>query len=163
MSCVSRHREMVALRRGKVTKSGGKVTSRSGLERTIRAGLERDKVPYEYESERFKFPLSQPGHRCQGCGSTDVVRTSTYLPDFVLYPKSPSPVFVEAKGRFTGTNRRRLLAFRGALPGIDLRLVFQRDNYLYKSSKVRYSEWARDHGFPYHVGNEVPKKWLRRE
>lgn len=147
--------------RAKVFKRRGKVLSRSGLERSIRSGLDRDGVPYEYEPEAFKFPLPEPGHFCRQCKATDICRHTKYTPDFRLYGSSKKPVYIEGKGRFTGSNRRRMLAFKAEYPNVDLRLVFQRDNTLSKTSKTKYSQWCKDNGFPYHVGPEVPKDWLR--
>lgn len=143
--------------RSKPVKRKGAIISRSGLERSIRQGLDKAKVPYEYEAKTFSFPLPENGYTCGTCASNKITKRVRYTPDFRL----SESLYVEAKGRFSGSNRRRLLAFKAAYPDIDLRLVFQRDNALSKSSKTRYSEWAKDNGFTYHVGPEIPKGWLR--
>lgn len=143
--------------RSKVTKTGGRVVSRSGLERSIRAGLDQDGVSYEYEPTTFTYTVPETGYLCQKCGQNAIVKKVRYTPDFYVGKR----FYVEAKGRFTGTNRRRLLAFRDSQPGIDIRLVFQRDNTLSKSSQTKYSQWAKANGFKYHVGSAIPKAWLK--
>lgn len=143
--------------RGKIGKAHGKVAYRSGLERSIRAGLDDSAIGYEYEPVTFAYTVPETGYLCQKCGQTAIVKKVKYTPDFYIGKR----FYVEAKGRFTGVNRRRLLAWRASQPGIDIRLVFQRDNTLSKSSKTKYSEWAKANKFQYHVGSTIPAAWLR--
>jgi hypothetical protein len=77
---------------------------------------------------------------------------NNYYPDFYSAPGT----LVEAKGRFTGHDRRKILAVLAQHKGIDLRLVFMRDNYLYKGAKSRYSDWCKKHGITYSIFPKLP-------
>ena len=116
---------------------------RSGFEEQVAKSLKRDKVKFEYESE--KIPYVQPSVNRK------------YTIDFKL----PNGVYVETKGRFTASDRKKMLWVKETNPNKDIRLLFQRDNYLTKSRKTRYSDWATKNGFKYAVGNKVPKEWLK--
>lgn len=112
----------------------------------------------KYEAKTFRFPVKCPTYRCNGCGSKDVVRTTSYKPDFLL----PNGTFIEAKGIFTAGNRRNLLAWKAHFPEETLRIVFQADNTFSKKSTTRYSDWAKAAGFEYCVGfRNIPKEWTK--
>lgn len=81
------------------------------------------------------------------------VLENNYRPDFISVA---SGIIVEAKGRFTGADRRKMLAVQKAHPRRSIRLVFMRDNPLYKGSKSRYSDWAKKHGFPFSIFPRLP-------
>lgn len=74
-----------------------------------------------------------------------------YIPDFTR-----ATTLVEAKGRFTGTDRRKMLAAKAANPKWDFRIVFMRNNPIYKGSKTTYMDWAAKHGFRASVFPELP-------
>ena len=84
---------------------------------------------------------------------------SNYWPDFQV----PYAIYVEAKGRFTGPDRRKMLAVKKAHPEKDIRLCFMRNNPLYKGSKTTYLQWAAKHGFKATVFPTLPvtKKELK--
>ncbi len=112
----------------------------------------------EYEPRTFKFPIADPGYRCRMCASKDVVRTTSYCPDFLL----PNKTWIEAKGKLTGANRRRLVAWKANFPEETLLIVFMADNKLSKGAKSRYSEWAEKVGFDYCVGiNNINQRWFK--
>ena len=112
----------------------------------------------EYECKKFSYPIADPGYRCRMCSSKDVIRTTTYVPDFRL----PNKTWIEAKGKLTGANRRRLVAWKAYFPEEKLRIVFMCDNKLSKGAKSRYSEWATKAGFEYCVGfSKIPGAWLK--
>ena len=112
----------------------------------------------KYEPQKFVYPIADPGYRCSVCGSKDVRRTTSYTPDFRL----PNGTWIEAKGRLTGPNRRRLVAFKAAFPDVKLRIVFMANNALYKGSKTRYQDWATKAGFEYCGGiPNIPKEWFK--
>jgi predicted nuclease of restriction endonuclease-like RecB superfamily len=90
----------------------------------------------------------------------EVWEVRTYTPDFVLEWKGHKR-YIEAKGYFSARDRKKLLLVRDQFPGIDLRIVFQRNNKLSRKSKTRYSDWAERHGFTYAIGS-VPKEWRKR-
>lgn len=47
-------------------------------------------------------------------------------------------------------------------PDKDIRMLFMRDNYIYKGSKTKYSDWCKAHGIKYHVSahGTVPEEWF---
>ena len=111
-----------------------------------------------YEPKKFSYPIQEPGYRCRGCGSKDTERTTSYTPDFLL----PNGTFIEAKGRLTSANRRRLVAFKAAFPDVKVHIVFMADNWLYKGAKSRYSTWAEKVGFEYCTGiSNIKGDWLK--
>lgn len=87
--------------------------------------------------------------------------TNRYSPDFKKGIGEPDgyrdgTVFIEAKGRFTGTDRRKMLAVKAQHPRADIRLVFMRDNPLYKGAKSKYSDWCKKHNFPFSIFPRLP-------
>lgn len=111
-----------------------------------------------HEPEKFKFPIADPGYRCRNCGSKEIARTTSYLPDFKL----PNGTWVEAKGRLTSANRRRLVAWKAAFPNETMRIVFMANNWLFKGAKTRYSHWAEKAGFEFVTGvKRIPQEWFK--
>lgn len=82
-----------------------------------------------------------------------------YYPDFVINPGEDGEFYIELKGWFKPTDRTKMLAVKESNPNLDIRLVFQNDNWLTKNKKQRYSDWANKHGFKYSVGS-IPKEWI---
>lgn len=79
-----------------------------------------------------------------------------YTPDFVL----PNGIIIEAKGRFTATDRTKMLLVKEQNPTLDIRMVFQNPNVkLTKGSKTTYGDWATKHGFKWST-RWVPKEWF---
>ena len=118
---------------------------RSGFEKRIKDKLQlelRDR--FGYEDRRYSY-----------------ISEHKYTPDFSIYSADGEFVFaIEAKGRFTTDDRSKLLAVRKAHPDLDLRLLFQKDQVIRKGSKTLYSDWARKHGFDYHIGEDLPERWI---
>ncbi len=117
---------------------------RSGLETKVKKQLKNRKVKFKYE------PYSIP-----------YVLKAGYIPDFVFTKKDGSEMLIETKGFFKPADRRKMLAVKECNPDLDIRIVFQRDNYLTKSKSSTYTDWAKKNGFPCHVGEEIPLKWLK--
>ena len=132
-----------------------KKKTRSGFEDTIKGLLESlIGVTFWYEPLRIKYQTE-----------------AKYTPDFVIYkgklkkPKKPltaselkDTILIETKGYFKPEDRRKMKYVKRSNPDLDIRMVFQRDNYLTKSKKKKYSDWAEQHGFIYAVGT-IPKDW----
>ncbi len=115
---------------------------RSRFEARVGDDLEKRAVPFGYEDQ--KVPYTIPA------------KVETYLPDFTL----PNGIIVEAKGRFTPADRRKLKRVKASNPSLDIRLVFQAPgNKLNKNSKTTYAAWAEKHGFPW-AKKAVPAEWL---
>lgn len=106
--------------------------------------MRANKLKFKYEPHTLEYSLPPVN--------------KTYLPDFQI-----GKTYIEFKGRFTGSDRKKLLAVRFWHPNIDLRLVFQADQvYSSKTTKkkLRYSDWAKKYGFPYHIGISLPEAWI---
>jgi hypothetical protein len=135
---------------------------RSGFEETIGKQLDDAGMRYEYEAFSYEYdvPLRKNRAKCVACGSTDLVRTAWYTPDFFL----ENGIIVEAKGRFTAANRRLINAVREDHPELmeNLVMVFMRDNKIHKNSKTTYSAWCEANHVPYSIGTLRPE-WLRRK
>jgi predicted nuclease of restriction endonuclease-like RecB superfamily len=81
-----------------------------------------------------------------------------YIPDFICSGKN-GMFFIEVKGYLRPEDRSKMLAAIEANPGLDLRLLFSKDNVLRKGSKTKYSDWCKKHNIPYAIG-VVPKEWF---
>lgn len=86
------------------------------------------------------------------------VKESTYTPDVVL----PNGIIVEIKGRFTASDRGKHLLIQSQHPKLDIRFVFQYDDWLTRKKKTRYSQWCERNGFKYAVGS-IPIEWSREK
>lgn len=115
---------------------------RSNSEAGFATYLRNHKIKFKYEPYKLKYAITL---------------YRKYLPDFVF---KDGAIIVEFKGWFTASDRKKMLAVRDANPEIDIRLVFEKDNYLSKHKKGRYSDWAKENGFKYHVGISLPKEWV---
>lgn len=117
-------------------------------------------IEFEYEAETFKITVPVSRVKCQACG-VDVTRVTRYTPDFRFYRGIHRwPLYVEAKGKLTPHERRRLEAFR-AQHAAGFAILFQRDNWLTAGKKKRYSDWAEELGIPWAVGERIPEEWLQ--
>lgn len=119
------------------------ITYRSKFEAKVAKHLKDKKVKFDYESEVLSYTIPESKHR--------------YTPDFTL----PNGVVVEAKGRFTPADRKKMSLVKEQNPDRDIRLIFMVDNTLTKVSKTKYSDWATKRGFICHVSRvgEIPKEW----
>jgi hypothetical protein len=119
----------------------GKDGKRSGFENLVSDALIAKVKKVEYETEKYEYEIP--------------ARVAYYLPDFIIRV-GKKVILVEAKGIFSASDRRKLLLVRESHPGLDLRLLFQQDNWLTKKKKSRYSDWARKNGFKYSIWPELP-------
>lgn len=131
---MSRHRK-----RAEAKKAG----FRSGFEKYLSdRALAETGVLLEYEPEEEKLRW-QPKPRW-------------YTPDFRI---PGTRTLLESKGQFTSDDRTKILSVIAQNPGVDLRMVLQRDNRLSPVSDTTYSMWCRQHNIPFAMG-AVPKEWL---
>ena len=113
---------------------------RSNLEKNIADLLDGLGVSYEYESEKLGYTIEH-----------------TYTPDFVL----PNYTYIEAKGYWSPSDRRKILNVLKANPEIDLRMVFQSPyNTISKRSKTTYAKWCEKHDIPWSSYQNIPIEWL---
>lgn len=113
--------------------------------------------PYEPQTYKFKVPITGSKGICLACGSSAVSKYSHYSPDFEIGVRT----FIEAKGKFTSSNRRRLVAFSEEHPDVKICILFQRDNWLTGKHASKYSQWAKKYGFTYAIGEHPPVEWFR--
>lgn len=84
-------------------------------------------------------------------------RIATYTPDFTL----PNGIYIETKGLFDAEDRQKHLLIKAEHPGLDIRLVFMRDQRLTKSPKSDlYSTWCMKHGIKCAIGS-IPASWFK--
>lgn len=119
------------------------ITFRSKFEARVAKHLKEKKVKFGYEDQALTYIIPESKHR--------------YTPDFTL----PNGVVVEAKGRFTPADRKKMSLVKEQNPDRDIRLIFMVDNTLSKTSKTTYTDWATKRGFVSCVSRsgEVPKEW----
>ena len=121
------------------------VTYRSGFEAKVAKKLKDNKVKFEYETEKLKYAVPESYH--------------TYTPDFIL----PNGIMVEAKGRFTPADRKKMSLVIEQNPDKDIRLIFMMDNTLSRASKTTYSAWCKKRDIKCHVARDgsIPKEWMK--
>ncbi|MGH7746923.1 MAG: endonuclease I [Candidatus Dormibacteria bacterium] len=97
-------------------------TKRSGLE--VEVGKLIEPLGFLYEKERVYYTVPEKVH--------------FYLPDWEL-----DSVLIETKGRFTSTDRKKILLVKEQNPELQLLMVFGRpQNTLSKKSKTTYGDWC---------------------
>tara|TARA_Y100000356_G_scaffold77954_1_gene64446 strand:+ start:159 stop:593 length:435 start_codon:yes stop_codon:yes gene_type:complete len=117
-----------------------KIKFRSKLEENIANLLEGLGVSYQYESEKLSYTIEH-----------------NYVPDFVL----PNYTYLEAKGYWDPTDRRKILAVKKDNPDADIRMVFQSPyNTINKRSKTTYAKWCEKHDIPWTSYKDIPIEWL---
>lgn len=128
---------------------------RSGSEDLLSKYLEEQGVTFFYE--QYRLPYTQQHN---------------YTPDFVL----SNGVIIELKGgsdsfvkrihgrlmrlpSFDAESRGKMLRIKKQYPQLDIRFVFMSDGKL--STGKRCSDWCKQHGFPYHIGVDIPEEWTK--
>ena len=113
----------------------------SMFEQGLARAMEEAGVEFEYERETLIYV--QPA------------QTRKYTPDFFL----PNGIIIEAKGKWTIQDRKKMVTVMEQNPNLDIRMLFQYDNKLNKRAKERYSTWCEKRGIPYAIGT-IPDDWL---
>ena len=121
--------------------------------------LAKHGVKFEYETIQLRYTEPVRSGECLECGAGDVVKHRLYTPDF-YFPETG--IIVETKGKFDAPGRSIIQNVLDSHPDIDLRIVFQRDNYLTKKKKMKYSRWCELRDIQYAVGN-IPIEWFKEE
>ena len=116
---------------------------RSGFEERISNQLKESKVEYQYETEKIPYIIPETKR--------------SYIPDFIL----PNGIYIEAKGRLTASDRKKLQFVVKQNPEIDLRIVFTSGKTrISKSSKTTYGQWAEKNNIPW-AEKFIPESWLK--
>lgn len=121
---------------------------RSWFEVDIAIDALKNGVAFDYEKEHILWREPE--------------KMRKYKPDFfVRRKKDNSLLIVEAKGRWTADDRKKMCFVTEQNPDLDIRLLFERDNTLSKSKRSKkYSEWCDWKGLKYAIGRKIPKEWL---
>jgi len=97
---------------------------------------------------------------------TKIKKRCMYTCDFRITRKDGTVLFVETKGQFHSSDRTKHKLVRDQNPGADIRFVFSSDGILRrnKKKKFRYSDWAKEEGFDYHITKKgaafiIPREW----
>lgn len=115
---------------------------RSKFEARIGASLSRRGSGARYEPVRIGYTVPASKH--------------AYTPDWVL----TNGIVIEAKGRLTAADRKKMLAVRRDNPHLDIRFVFQRAaNVLRRGSATTYADWCNKNGFKWAEG-DIPDEWI---
>lgn len=135
-----------------------KAKLRSKFEDRIAKELDDAGVKYEYEPMQLEYeePLRRNRAACGDCGSSNLLRTGWYTPDFVL----ESGLIIETKGRFTAADRRKMLAVVKGHPDKRIVMLFQRDNRIQRNSNTYYSDWCMQKGIEFAIGHPL-REWLK--
>jgi hypothetical protein len=134
--------------RSKWKKSHRGQTLRSGFEVKVAQHLDKKKVDYDYETLKLSYEVPASTH--------------TYKPDFRLLDNG---IIVEAKGRFSPADRRKMALVIEQHPDKDIRLLFMLNNTLSKVSKTTYTDWCDKRGIICAVSKtgEIPESWLKEK
>ena len=121
-------------------KAKKEIKFKSKLEEKVATLLFHLGISYEYESTKVPYTIQH-----------------NYIPDFVL----PNYTYLETKGYWAPSDRRKVLAVKRDNPEIDLRMVFQSPyNKINKNSKTTYAMWCEKHDIPWTSYHEIPLEWL---
>lgn len=116
---------------------------RSKFEHTFNQTIADLGFKANYESDRIKY--IQPE------------RVKTYIPDWTIRKN----VYIETKGRFTATDRMKMLMVIKSNPQIKIYMLFQNSNVtLSKKSKTTYGEWCTKNNIDWADIKEIDK-WKR--
>ena len=118
---------------------------RSSSEEKFADNLRLNNIKFKYESELIEYTIT---------------KIRRYKPDFIIHKTRSKKIYLEVKGWFTGADRVKLLQVKQSNPKLDIRIIFEANNKLSKTSQTRYSDWAIKHGFKFHIGLNVPEDWV---
>lgn len=140
----------MARKKGKPPKIGGKYC-RSQFEYDVYKALKNvmpKRAVIEYEEDKLEYTV-----------------TKNYIPDFTITKKDGTIIYIEAKGlgrAFDYQNRVKMEAVKEQHPDKDIRIVFYSDRPLRKGGKMRPSDWAKQNGFIFSIG-EIPEEWFKED
>lgn len=131
---------------------------KSGLELLIADQLQEAGVKWEYETVGIDYLDTKRNSVCNDCGSSDVSIKRTYWPDFILEKKAGGFMYLEGKGKWDQAGRSKMTKIKKSTD-IDVRMVFESDNWLNSNHKTRYSDFAAQKGMPWSI-KVIPPRWL---
>ena len=120
---------------------------KSGLELTVAEQIKSNDYEVNYETETLQYTVPETKHK--------------YTPDFVFTKRDGTLMYIETKGRWTATDRKKMKHVLQSNPNIDLRLVFQNPNQkISKASKTTYEMFANKLGISKVAKKEIPTEWM---
>ena len=134
----------------------GGVDVKSGLEERIGRQLLELEIPINYEVQSYQWKEYLPRAFCGNCGTKGCYVWRSYTPDYFL----PNGIILEVKGRFTSKDRKIAAAMKEQHPDVDVRMVFDKNDWLNKNHKNRYGDWCDSKGILWCV-REIPKDWIK--
>jgi hypothetical protein len=135
-------------------------TYRSLFEVSIAKQLYNWKIDCAYEPFGIRYKSRITRAVCSECGNKGAYTNDIYIPDWVVWDKRGGiKFFIEAKGKLSRDVRKKHKAILDTNPLIDIRLVFQKNNWVTTNHVQRYTDWARSNG--YRAAVELPpKEWF---
>jgi hypothetical protein len=113
------------------------------LEERLSDQMDKVGCGYDYESIQLTYTVPAVEHK--------------YTPDFIL----DNGIVIEAKGKFSAKDRRKMILVKNEHPELDIRIVFWNAKQpIYKGSKTTNAQWASKHGFPW-AHRTIPNRWLQ--
>jgi len=106
---------------------------KSGLEDAMAVICEREGLKVGYETKVLPYIIPESKHR--------------YTPDWEVSPTA----FIETKGIFDATDRKKAILIREQHPDITILYVFSRNQKLSKMSETTYGDWCDKHDLPWCV------------
>ena len=120
---------------------------RSGLELLVAEQIKETSYELRYETDVIKYTVPQ--------------RDAKYTPDFVFTKRNGNMMYIETKGRWTATDRKKMKHVLQSNPGVDIRMVFQNPNQkISKASKTTYEVYAKKLGITHVSKKTIPEEWL---
>ena len=143
--------------KSKKRRSAVKAGFRSGLELDAANLMTKLGVEWEYESMKlpYKMQTTKRNQCCGNCGSTDIMVETTYTPDFIFHDKN---VIYEFKGRWTLTDRKKIIAVQQQNPSWLIVMVFQ-DPKIKVSKLHSYGSWCDKNNIKW-FANSNKSKWI---
>ena len=113
----------------------------SGFEKRVASELSAAGVSFTYEEDVIKYTVP--------------ARVSRYTPDFKI-----GNMYIETKGHFTSSDRKKHKLVKEQFPNLDIRIVFNNSNTkIGKKSKTTYAMWCHKMGIQY-ADKTIPPEWL---
>ena len=114
---------------------------RSNPEESFATTLINDKIKFNYEADKISYTVIKK-----------------YITDFYLIEYN---FYIEFKGYFKPSDRRKHILVRNQNPDIDIRFVFlNANNKLNKNSKTTYADWCDKYNFKW-AEKIIPEQWLK--
>jgi len=115
---------------------------RSKYEDDVCGRLDAAKVLFDYETINLHYR---------------VIEQRKYTPDVIL----PNGIIIELKGRFTSSDRKKMLLVIAQHPDLDIRMVFMRPkNKLSKISRTTYAQWCDKNNIKW-ADKYIPEEWIK--